>query len=195
MSQDGIKWTPVVHVKKYSADTVRELTSMLGHEPTGEDLRRLEAEGLAWDDEAWAHGNQLVTVGLNRIGNLIIGTGAAFTNTQAIIGVGSSSTAYSAGQTALIGDGSTTTAYYQGADASNPTQSNGVITCNATYATGNANFAWNEWAFAVGTGTITPGGTLASVATTPVMLNRKVQSLGTKGAGSTWTLQATVTLS
>lgn len=195
MSQDGIKWTPVVHVKKYSPDTVRDITRLLGHEPTGEDLRRLEAEGLHWDDEAWAHGNQLVTVGLNRIGNLIIGTGAAFTNAQAIIGVGSSSTAFSAAQTALIGDGSTTTAYYQGADASNPTQSNGVITCNATYATGNANFAWNEWGFAVGTGTITPGGTLASVATTPVLLNRKVQSLGTKGSGSTWTLQATVTLS
>lgn len=196
MSIDGIKWHAFARVIKYNPDTVAEITKELGHEPTGPDLRMLEERhGLKPDAEAVADGNLLTTAGLNRITNLIIGGGAAFNNAQAIVGVGASSTAATTSDTILGGNGNSTTAWYQGADASNPTQSNGVITCNATYATGNGNFAWNEWCFAVGTGTITPGNALASVATSPVMLNHKVQSLGTKAAGSTWTLQATITLS
>lgn len=190
---DGIKWHAFARVFKYSAATTRLAINELGFQPTKADFDRL---GIEHDDYAEANGNLLVTVGLNNITKLIIGASAtAMTNAQAIVGVGSSSTAAAVGDTALGGNGSTTTAYYQGADATYPTQSNGVITANSTFATGNANFAWNEWCWAVGTGAITPGGTLASVATGVIMLNHKVQSLGTKASGSTWTLQATITLS
>jgi hypothetical protein len=197
MANDGIKWSPSARVLKYDADTIQDITRMLGHEPNGAELRHLEATaGLVPDETTdWVKGNLLVTVGLDNLTKLIIGTGTSFNNAHSIVGVGSSSTAAVIGDTHLGGDGSTTTAYYQNADASNPTQANGVLTCNCTYATGNANFAWQEWCWAVGTGTITPGGTLASVATGVIMLNHKVQSLGTKASGSTWTLQATVTLS
>lgn len=186
---DAIIWHPRITVSKYDEATMAELRDALGYEPTGAELLGFDPDGRIEDE-----GNQLVTVGLSRIGNLIIGSGAAaFNSTQAICGVGSSSTAFSVGQTALSGDGSTTTAYYQLVDSA-PTQTNGAISANATFTTGNANFAWNEWCWAIATSTITAGGTLASVGTSPVMLNRKVVSLGTKSSGS-WVLQATVTLS
>lgn len=194
---DSLTWHPEVQVWKYEPDTIADLTARLGHEPSGVELRYLERmEGLKPDDVAYASGNLLVTNGLNRITNLIIGGGAAaFTHAQAIVGVGSSTTAATVSDVALGGDGSTSTAYYQNADATYPTQSGGVLTCNCTYGTGVANFAWQEWCWAIATGTLTAGGTLSSVGTSPVMLNHKIQSLGTKASGAVWTLNAQVTIS
>lgn len=192
----SIKWTTDARILKFDQDTVDEITKALGHEPSGDELTWLQQhEGLVPDDLVTAHGNLLTTVGLNRITNLIIGGGsAALTNAQAIVGVGSSTTAAAVGDTVLGGNGSSTTAWYQSADASYPTQSNGTITIYSTFATGNANFAWNEFCVAIATGTITAGGTLASVGTSPVMLNHKVTSLGTKASGS-WQAQLQITLS
>lgn len=197
MRTDTLTWRPVAVAKHYHPDHVAAIQSILGYEPKGADLRRLELEGSHSPDEVFvAEGNLLTTAGLNRLTNLIIGGGgAAFTNAQAIVGVGSSSTAATVADTVLGGNGSTTTAYYQGADASNPTQSNGLITCNATFASGNANFSWNEWCWAIATGALTPGGTLASVGTSPQILNHKVQSMGSKVVGGVSTLNATITLS
>jgi hypothetical protein len=186
---DAITWHPKITVAKYSDKTIAGLRDALGYEPIGKELLSYDPDSRIEDE-----GNQLVTVGLSRIGNLIIGSGAAaFNSTQAVCGVGSSSTAFSVSQTALSGDGSTTTAYYQVVDSA-PSNVNGAISANATFTTGNANFAWNEWCWGIATSTITAGGTFASIGTSPVMLNRKVVSLGTKSSGS-WVLQATVTLS
>ena len=52
-----------------------------------------------------------------------------------------------------------------------------TITLRSTFASGDANYAWEEW--------VVDNATRA--------LNRKVQSMGTKVAGATW--QVTVTLS
>jgi hypothetical protein len=168
----------------------------MGHEPSAFHLRHLEEIGLLEpDDIVEVPGNLLVTTGLNRITNLIIGGGGTpLAHANAIVGVGTSSTAATVSDVALGSDG-TANAYYQQADSGYPTQSNGTITCNATFQTGNANFAWNEWCWADGSGTITAGTTLASVATSPVMLNHRIQSLGTKVSGAVWTLSATLTLS
>lgn len=195
--RDSAGWTPRIEVWKYLPETVRDLTDYLGHEPTGADLRRLElSEGLRPDDIAYAFDNLLTTAGLGRLTNLLTGGGAAaMTHAQTIVGVGSSSTAATVADTALGGDGSTSTAYYQNADASYPTVSAGVITCNCTFASGNANFAWQEWCLGIATGTLTAGGTLSAVGTTPIMLNHKVQSLGTKASGAVWTLNAQITIS
>jgi hypothetical protein len=132
---------------------------------------------------------------LTRITGLIIGNGEqAFTNARAVVGVGTSTTAATAGDTALGNDG-TANARYRGADSSNPSRSGAVITCNSTFGSGEAEFAWNEWCLGIATAAITAGNTFSTVSGSGVLLNRKVQSLGTKGAGSTWTLQATITLS
>lgn len=189
---DQALWTPKAKVLKYEPDTVARIAAELGHEPSGAELAAMTEP----DSTVEAVGNLLTTVGLARITGLIIGAGgAAFTNTLGFAGVGTSSTAATVGDTALGGNGNSTTAWYKGLDASNPTNSNGVITANCTFQTGDGNFAWNEWCWGiVSSGTVTAANAIASVGTTPIMLNRKVQSLGTKVAGAVWTLQSTVTL-
>ena len=189
--QESIKWWPTVRVLKYGPETLATITKDIGHEPSGNDLRYLENKyGLTPDEITVCEGNALTTAGRDRIVDLICGSGTAFTwnatasLTRGYAGVGTSTTAFAAGQTALVG-----TARYNLIDAS-PTSVDGVISANTTYTSGEAEFAWEEWCWGISTGTITEGATVP----TGVMLNRKVQSLGTKGAGSTWTLQATVTI-
>lgn len=196
MAVDTIQWNMDAQVIKYHPETVARLTERMGHEPLGMHLRHLELIGLLEPDEITeAPGNLLVTGGLNRITSLIIGGGGtALAHADAIVGVGTSTTAATVGDTALGGDGNASTAYYQQADSSYPTQSNGVVTVNCTFGTGAANFAWNEWLWAIASGTLTAGYTLSGVGTSPLALNHKVQSLGTKVSGSIWTLAATLTL-
>ena len=209
-NNDSIKWSPVARVLKYNPDTLREVAAFLdvrnlrsadryGKEPNGPELRLMESMyGLVPDDEAVAVGNLLTTAGLIRIVNLITGGGgAAFNHAQSFCGVGDGSTAATVSDVDLAAAAGSTHRWFQGTDSSNPsvTGTNGVITCNTTYQSGDGNFAWNEWTLGVATGTITATSVIASVGTSPIMLNRKVQSLGTKASGAVWTLQATITLS
>lgn len=103
----------------------------------------------------------------------------AFTNANSYIGVGDSTTAFAATQTDLQ---AATNKTRKAMDATYPTRSANAITFRATFATGDANFAWQEW-----------GVFNANAAGT--MLNRKVESLGTKTSSSTWQLTVTITLS
>lgn len=193
MSIDGIKWHAFAKVFKWDADQTAELAEYLGRQPQYADFQRL---GVKHSDYAEADGNLLTTAGLNRITNLIIGGGgtALTAGSRAMAGVGDSATAATVSDAALGGN-SSTHSWWQAMDGSNPTQSNGVITGNTTYATGDGNFAWNEWGWGIATTTPVASAVFATATTTGVLLNHKVQSLGTKSAGSTWTLQATITLS
>jgi hypothetical protein len=58
---------------------------------------------------------------------------------------------------------------------------NATITFRATFQTGEAYFAWNEW----GIFNATSGGR---------MLNRKVEALGSKTSAASWVLTVTPTL-
>jgi hypothetical protein len=195
---DGLHWHPHALVEKYSADQVAYTARRCGlAEPHGALLR-------AWSGApdlgtAEADGNLLVTVGLTLITQLIIGTTTAgsFKNAQAILGVGNSATAAAVGNTALTTDGTANAWYMQCDSGSNPSQSSGVITAVATFPTGQANFAWNEWMAATTTaGTITAGTTLSGLSSgTETALNHAVQSLGTKTSAAAWVLTATITLS
>lgn len=190
MNHDSIKWQPHARVDKYSPEVVRELTEHLGYEPTSADFARME---ITPNSVVEVDGNLLTTAGLQRLTNLIIGSGAqAMTSTRTAVGVGATSTSETVSDTALAANGGS--AYYNVVDSA-PTAVNGVLTCVCTYGSGVANFAWNEWCWAITNGTITPGATLASIATTPQMINRKVASMGTKGSGATWVFTTTVTLS
>jgi hypothetical protein len=186
-------WNAHAQVRKYSPDQVAYAKSKLGYEPQGHRLSLLFKEPE--DGVTEEPGNLLVTVGLNLITALIEGgAGTPFAHADAIVGVGTSTTAAAVGDTALGSDNSSN-AYYQQADSSYPTQSNGVITCQSTFTSGNANFAWNEWCLATGSGGITGGDHLSAVATSVTMLNHKVASLGSKSSGASWVFVATVTLS
>jgi len=189
INEDG-NWDARASVAKYSPDQVRWATKRMGYEPQGHRLSLLFHDPE--DGVVSEPGNLMVTGGLNLLTSLLEGgAGTPFAHADAIVGVGTSSTGALVGDTALGSDNSSN-AYYQQADASYPTQSNGTITCNCTIGSSNGNFAWNEWCLATGSGGITAGDHLSAVATSVVMINHKVTSLGTKVSGASWVFTATI---
>ncbi|AEV52058.1 hypothetical protein [Rhodococcus phage REQ1] len=188
MANDNVLWHPSITVNKYNPETVADITRSLGRAPTMEDYANITP-----DDFVTVEGNGLVNAGLQRLADLIIGNGSvtAFTATKGLIGVGNSNTAFSPAHSDLQGASKLFTPV-----ASAPTASGGVISASALFASADANFAWEEWCFAIGSGTTVKNAALATAGGgSAVMLNRKVQSLGTKASGADWTLSATVTLS
>lgn len=193
MSTDSLKWHPSVRVAKFNPETVAEITRTLGHRPTAEDYARITP-----DDLVTVEGNQLVTVGLERIANLIVGTGGAQAFTggaggKGLIGVGNSNAAFSAAHVDLQG---ASKLFVPVSAQPAVTAGTGKFSASALFTSTDANFAWEEWCFAIGSGTTVKNAALATAGGgSAVMLNRKVQSLGTKASGAEWTLSADITLS
>lgn len=102
-----------------------------------------------------------------------------FNNANTYIGVGDSTTAFAAAQTDLQ---AATNKMRKAMDATYPSGASNVITFRSTFATTDANWAWQEW----GIFNASSGGT---------MLSRKVESLGTKTSAQTWQFTATLTFS
>lgn len=156
-------------------------------------------DGIMWNchlrlDKFDDNGILLETV--EREGNLLVSAGAtylfkalrgdvqtAFDNTNAFIGVGDSTTAAAIGQTDLQ---AATNKFRAAMVATFPLVGvvDGLaanqIQFKSSYATGEANFAWQEWG-------------IFNASTAGTMLNRKVENLGTKTAG-VWTLTLTLSL-
>lgn len=121
----------------------------------------------------------LTTAGRDFIAGAITGHETTlFTNANARIGIGDSSTAFAASQTDLV---ATTNKLRKGMDATYPTRTNNQLTFKATFGSAEANWTWNEWG-------------IFNAASAGTMLNRKVENLGTKASGSTWVLTVTVTI-
>lgn len=127
----------------------------------------------------WEILKAITTVGAQKAADGLTGLNSLtlFNNANAYIGVGDSSTAFSASQTDLQAASNKTR---QGMDSTYPSGSAGVITFSATFATGSANYAWNEWG-------------VFNAASSGSMLSRKVESLGTKTSAQSWQIQATLT--
>jgi hypothetical protein len=139
-------------------------------------------------------GNLLMYGGASCQWQTLLGNGTAtagqaltfFNNTQAAIGVGDSSTAAAATQTDLQ---ASTNKLRKAMDATYPQHSDGTTSGAAscvfrsTFGTSDANYAWAEWAVFN-----------SATAATGRMLQRKVESLGTKTSAATWTLTLTLTL-
>jgi len=110
-----------------------------------------------------------------------------FSNAQAAIGSGDSTTAAAATQTDLQ---AATNKVRKAMDATYPLHTDGTtsgaasIVFRSTFATTDANWAWQEW-----------GVFNSATAATGRMLNRKVESLGTKTSAATWQFTVTLTLS
>jgi hypothetical protein len=125
-------------------------------------------------------GNILVNNGIQLLEDALIGTAiTAFSNANARLGVGDSATAATASQTDLQ---AATNKLRKAMDATFPSRAAQTLTFKSSFTSGEANWVWNEWAIF----------NAASGATS--MLNRKVESLGTKSSG-TWTLQVDITIS
>jgi hypothetical protein len=122
-------------------------------------------------------GNLLVTAGLNALLTLLIGGGGtAFNNANANLGVGDSATAAAIGQTDLQAGANKVRAAMVATYPTTP--ASGATSFRSDFTA--ANFAWQEWG-------------IFNAAAAGTMLNRKVESLGTKASG-TWTLTATITI-
>lgn len=138
-------------------------------------------------------GNLLLNNGIARVEDLtMIATpltnqtaGNAWGNTNAFLGVGTSSTAEAATQTALQAG-----SFYKAMNATYPSRSNQTVSFQSDFTSTEANQVWAEWG--VTAGATTASGAGFTVAT--LLLNRKVAALGTKSTG-TWTLTGQITFS
>lgn len=118
----------------------------------------------------------LTTAGVNFLAQSAIGQGTFFNNANARIGVGDGTTAFAVAQTDLQG----TNKLRKAMDSGYPTVAAPVVTFKSTFAQSEANFAWNEWG-------------IFNAATGGVMLNRVVESNGTKQNNQTWVLEVAIT--
>ena len=101
-----------------------------------------------------------------------------FANANARIGAGDSSTAFAATQTDLQ---AATNKFRKGMEATYPQRSGNVWTFRSLFATGEANFDWNEWG-------------IFNAASGGVMMTRKVESMGTKTSVQSFQLTLTITV-
>lgn len=118
----------------------------------------------------------LTAAGINYLAQAAIGQGTAFNSSNARLGVGDGNAAFAVTQTDLQG----TNKLRKGMDAGFPTVEPPIVTFKSTFAPDEANFAWNEWG-------------VFNAATGGVMLNRVVESNGTKQSNQTWILEVDIT--
>ncbi|MBK8200200.1 MAG: hypothetical protein IPK75_17785 [Acidobacteria bacterium] len=175
---DVIRWRATWRVDKYHGDwTPAQIAAGLAPAPYETIVRE---------------GNLLMYGGVSCLWQCLIGNGTGtagqtltfFNNANATIGVGDSTTAAAATQTDLQ---AATNKLRKAQDATYPQHTDATtsgaasIVFKSTFGSADANFAWQEWAIFNGAA----GGR---------MLNRKVESLGTKASGTTWALTVTLTL-
>ncbi|MCC7126460.1 MAG: hypothetical protein IT178_16540 [Acidobacteria bacterium] len=104
---------------------------------------------------------------------------ATFLNAaNAYLGVGSSTTAFSAAHTDLQAASDKTR---KAMDSTYPQRSSNVLTYRSTFAAGDANYAWEEWG-------------VFNASSAGTMFSRKVETLGTKTSAQSWQLTATITV-
>ena len=116
-----------------------------------------------------------------------------YNNGNAALGVGDSNTAAASSQTDLQASSGVTHRRFKGMDATFPTHTTGTaastdskILFKSTFTSSQSNFAWQEWGVSNKVSVAAkPGGRL---------LNRKVQSLGTKTSAGVWALTVTLSL-
>jgi len=120
-------------------------------------------------------GNVFLNEGITFIWQAVTGaTGLTyFDGSHAYIGVGDGTTPEDPTQTGLQG----TNKYYKLVDSGYPQVSGNIVKFRATFGPDEGNFSWREWSVANGN------------SDAAVNLNRKVQDLGTKASGTTWTIE------
>lgn len=118
----------------------------------------------------------ITTAGINFLSQAAIGQGTFFNAANARLGVGNGTIVFAAGQTDLQGSSKLRKAM----DTGYPTISAPTLTFKSTFNPDEANFAWNEWG-------------IFNAASGGVMLNRVVESNGTKQSNQTWVLEVSIT--
>jgi len=153
----------------------------IGHTTEFRIVKRRCDDPTIIEVDEWS-GNLGLNEGINLLTSLMCGgAGTVFSNANAYIGVGDSSTAAAASQTALQ---AATNKAYSAMEATYPTfGTNQQVVFNAIFGSGEANFAWNEF-------------TVINAATDAgTNLLRAVAAKGTKIAGEEWEVTITITFS
>lgn len=120
----------------------------------------------------------LTNAGRDHIAQAIAGEAPTpFNAANAYIGMGSGNAVFAAGQTDLQGASKTRKAM----DATYPQRTDNVITYRATFGLAEGNHAVEEWA-------------LFNAAAAGTMLQRKVESLGTKTSVMSWQITVDLTV-
>lgn len=158
------------------------------HDPTGElgkeaqkgaTIEQLRAmKPGAFQDVVEVKGNQGLTAGiiyLIELATAINPTAVKLDATHAKIGVGNSNLAAAADQTQLEAERLGMSAAWVGMDGGFPQRDGCTMIFRASFLSGVAVFDWLEWAVAFETG---PG--------VRVLLNRKVENVGTKPQFDLW---------
>jgi hypothetical protein len=177
---------------------------------TGMDFERYFPGGPE-EGEDTKTGNIFVSAGLTNLVSLWLGLTATAINPlhdvaggTSVVGVGTGLAAAGTADTVLQGN-NTAGAWYQAFDATSfgTTTQPGVLVGTTTVASANANFAWQEWCWATGSGAVTAGSNLSNTTLQPfttassfAMVNHKTNvALGTKASGSSWVFSTTFTIS
>ncbi len=187
-AHDTIQWRAQWRLEKYEIPD--DLADLAGEE----QVAAVRAAGVEPFEVIDREGNLLMYGGVSCLWQCLIGNGTAtagaaltyFNNAQSAIGVGDSTTAAAATHTNLQ---AATNKLRKAMDATYPTHTDATtsgaasIVFRSTFATADANWAWQEW-----------GVFNSTTDATGRMLNRKVESLGTKSSSASWQLTVTLTL-
>lgn len=172
-------------VERHLSDDLRRLRRL----PVGEEDARRLLDAISVAETAFYaeikpyevidfEGNILVTVGINLMLDLLGGAGGTvINNANGTLGVGDSSTGEDVAQTDLQASSNKVRKAMNGGY---PVVASPKVTYQSSFGSSEGNFTWAE----VGTFNAASGG---------VMFNRKVQALGTKSSGATWTLTEDIT--
>ncbi len=160
----------------------------------GKNVAELLALGLKPFEVLEFEGNMMMNDGYNNIvWPAVVGAAPTYINgTDGCMGVGDSTVAAAAAQTALQ---AATNHLWVILNATPTTGASQQMVASASFSTSQANWVWNE----IMIGTTTTPGSLPNNATTPPatahVLNRLVTAMGTKVSTATWVATLTITLS
>jgi hypothetical protein len=142
-------------------------------------IEKYNSEGEFYAAEEFA-GNKLLDEGINEMWKLIAGLGGKpFSKNNAYIGVGNGTTPASGEQTGLLGANK----LYKAIDPTYPQLNAQTITYRATFGSGEAAFAFEEFTIA------------NDESDAGINICRKVESHGTKALNDTWVVSLSITLS
>jgi hypothetical protein len=151
-------------------------------------VEKYDDEGNLVETVVVEPGNILVNAGINQLLDRLVLAEQVWDNTHVGLAVGNGTAAAAAGDTDLAG----ASKRYNAMEAGYPTVGTRKLTVRAAFAAAEANFAWQEYGVVVAD-TATAFVAADAKPANYILLNRKVQSLGTKDSG-TWTLTVEITI-
>jgi hypothetical protein len=173
-------------VQRWDAEQTSWVARKTGREPHAIDFQTF---GVTPYRVSEVVGNLITNAGWTRLMNLLTNQGAtqALDATHARIGVGNSNTAEAYTDTDLGAAAGSANRWFQLVSGAG-TLGTRTLAFSATFASGDGNFAWNEFGLDFGTAS-------GNTVTAPLFNHKAGIAQGTKASGQSWTATATITFS